>query len=110
MLSFAGTLPLGLNYLAAWTLLLTPLFGLGVSRFNRRMNGDDKLGVWMVRYFALVLLALIGAYIWVDIDELVSIANLIGKGEFQRLLSFVFLLSGLFALYMLRSVRTKEVR
>ncbi|QDF75568.1 MULTISPECIES: hypothetical protein [Shewanella] len=110
LLSFAGTLPLGLNYLAVWTLLLMPLFGLGVARFNRRLNGDDKLGVWMVHYFALVLLALIGAYIWVNIDELVSIANLIGKGEFQPLFSFVFLLSGLFSLYMLRSVRTKEVR
>ncbi|QYJ88397.1 hypothetical protein [Shewanella halotolerans] len=105
LFSFAGTLPMGLNYLAVWTLLLTPLFGLGVARFNRRLSGEQKLGVWLVRYFALALLAILVGYIWVNIDNLLAIFALIRQGESMQLLSLLFLLSPLFAFYMLTSIK-----
>ncbi|QYJ95440.1 hypothetical protein [Shewanella spartinae] len=105
LFSFAGNLPTGLNYLAVWTLLLTPLFGLSVARFNRRLSGEQKLGVWLVRYFALTLLAILVGYIWENVDDLLAIFALIRQGESMQVLSLLFLLSPLFALYMLTSVK-----
>ncbi|CAM4189767.1 hypothetical protein [Shewanella aquimarina] len=104
LLAFASILPLGLNYLAVWTVLLTPILGFGLALINWHRPHDEKLGAGLIRYFSLALLALLAGYIWHNFDDLFGALLKVTQGDLTQALVFLFLLTGLFVLFMLASL------
>ncbi|MFQ6372156.1 hypothetical protein [Shewanella sp. YIC-542] len=104
LFTFAGSLPAGLNYLAIWSLLLMPIMGMGLASLNWSRPRQEKLATGVVIYFCVALVVLLLAYVGINRAALLQQFTGMLAGKWHLGWNLMFLLSGLFAVFMGLSV------
>ncbi len=100
LLYFSTLLPVGLNYIAFWTLLLVPILGAPLSTANIFYSEKKTFGFWVLAYFTTVLTLFSAVHTYYNFDVLsASISKLI-HGNFRELDQLSSLVAVFYILYM----------
>ncbi|GAA5523689.1 hypothetical protein Maes01_00238 [Microbulbifer aestuariivivens] len=101
LFEFTTDLPLGVQQLTLWTLLLIPLYGTSLSTFNWANTAKDKVAKGAILFGALVLGGITLYYTALHTRELAQALVALTQGDWLQARPLLYLGSLLFVAYML---------
>ncbi len=100
LLYFSTLLPVGLNYIAFWTLLLIPIWGVPLSTANIFNSEKKTFGFWFLAYFTTVLTLVSADHTYYTFDLLSPVISKVINGDFRELDKLSSLVAIFYILYM----------